>query len=47
MNNTLLEIGIKDSDDEYVINYISGEVINITQKLTSDGKALYITADNF
>lgn len=42
----LLEIGIENTDDEYIVNYISGEVINMTQKTTSD-TALYIRANSF
>ncbi len=44
---SLLEIGIKNTDDEYVVNYISGEVINITTKTTSGGNALYVRARSF
>lgn len=43
---SLLEIGIENTDDEYIVNYISGEVINMTQKTTSD-TALYIRANSF
>lgn len=43
---SLLEIGIQDTDDEYIVNYISGEVINITKKTTSNN-ALYIRANSF
>lgn len=44
---TLSHIGIQDSTDEYIVNYISGEVMNITVKKTSSNKPLYITANNF
>lgn len=44
---SLLEIGISNTDDEYVINYISGEVINITKKTTNKGTTLYVRANNF
>lgn len=44
---SLLEIGIKNTDDEYVVNYISGEVMNITAKETTEGKALYVRAKSF
>lgn len=40
---SLVAIGIQDSTDEYIINYITGEVMNITKKL-SDNTPLYITA---
>ena len=33
--------------DEYIVNYISGEVINITVKRTSDNKPLYTKANSF
>ena len=32
----LLEIGVKEAEDEYIVNYISGEVINITQQTTKN-----------
>lgn len=38
---SLKEIGIINADDEYIINYQTGEVINKTILKTSDGKALY------
>ena len=44
---TLLELGIKNTNDEYIVNYISGEVINITVKKTSKNEPLYVKADNF
>lgn len=44
---SLLEIGIKNTDDEYVINYISGEVMNITKKKTSENIPLYTKANSF
>lgn len=44
---SLLEIGIRNTDDEYVVNYISGEVMNITKKTTSKGEALYVRARSF
>ncbi len=43
----LKEIGIKDSDDEYIVNYISGEVINFTQKRLSTKTPLYIKSNSF
>ena len=43
---SLKEIGIQNTDDEYIVNYISGEVINITSK-KNDNKPLYTKADNF
>lgn len=44
---TLLDLGIKDTNDEYIVNYISGEVINITKKQTGNGNKLYITGKSF
>ena len=43
---SLKEIGIQNTDDEYIVNYISGKVINITSK-KNDNKPLYTKADNF
>lgn len=37
----LLKIGIENSEDTYVVNYVTGEVINETKIKTSSGKALY------
>lgn len=44
---SLKEIGIQDTNDEYIINYISGEVINITKKRLSDNTPLYTKANSF
>lgn len=44
---SLTAIGIQDSSDEYIINYISGEVINITKKKTSENVPLYTKANSF
>lgn len=43
----LLDMGIENSEDEYIINYISGEVINITKKETSNHQPLYVKANSF
>lgn len=43
---SLLELGINNSEDEYIVNYVSGEVINITKHTTSDNKVLYVKATN-
>lgn len=37
----LKQIGITDAEDEYIVNYKTGEVINKTQKVTPLGKPLY------
>ena len=36
------KMGVRNVEDEYVVNYITGEVINITKKVTKDKQALYI-----
>ena len=42
----LKEMGLQniDNDDQYIVNYSSGEVFNITQKKTSSGNVLYVYA---
>lgn len=44
---SLSAIGIQDATDEYVVNYVSGEVMNITQKQLSNGTPLYTKATSF
>ncbi len=45
--SALKELGITDTEDEYIVNYETGEVINKTQKVTPSGKALYMySVDN-
>lgn len=47
LNNQMLSaIGITNSNDEYIVNYLTGEVINITEKYTSDNKPLYTKANS-
>ena len=43
-NGGLEELGITNSEDAYIVNYETGEVINYTTKLTETGKTLYIYA---
>ena len=43
-NGGLEELGITNSEDAYIVNYETGEVINYTTKLTETGKLLYIYA---
>ena len=43
-NGALEELGITNSEDAYIVNYETGEVINYTTKLTETGKPLYIYA---
>ncbi len=48
LDKTSLEsIGVQDSTDEYVVNYISGEVMNITVKKTNSNSPLYTKANSF
>lgn len=44
---SLREIGIQETEDEYIVNYISGEVINITKKKLSNNTPLYTKANSF
>ena len=44
---SLVAIGIKNTNDEYIINYITGEVMNITVKKLSNNSPLYIKANSF
>lgn len=43
-NGGLTELGITNSQNEYIVNYETGEVINYTVKVTESGKPLYIYA---
>ena len=43
-NGGLEELGITNSEDAYIVNYETGEIINYTTKLTGTGKPLYIYA---
>ena len=43
-NGGLEELGITNSEDAYIVNYETGEIINYTTKLTETGKTLYIYA---
>lgn len=40
--NNLKEIGIKASEDVYIVNYVTGEVFNATVKTKADGSPLYL-----
>ena len=42
--DALKELGITNTEDEYIVNYSTGEVINTTREITDSGKALYIYA---
>lgn len=39
----LQELGITNTEDQYIINYKTGEVINQTQQITPKGNLLYIS----
>ena len=41
------ELGIENTEDEYVVNYETGEVFNLTQKKTKSGKILYVYAKEY
>ena len=43
-NGGLKELGITNSENAYIVNYETGEVINYTTKITETGKPLYIYA---
>ena len=43
-NDGLNGLGITNSEDAYIVNYETGEVINYTTKLTGTGKPVYIYA---
>ena len=43
-NGGLEALGITNSEDAYIVNYETGEVINYTTRLTGTGKPLYIYA---
>lgn len=43
-NEGLENLGITNSEDAYIVNYETGEVINYTAKLTETGKPLYTYA---
>lgn len=42
----LKELGITNARDTYIVNYSTGEVLNITTQKTKSGKPLYIYATN-
>lgn len=41
-NGGLEDLGITNSEDDYIVNYETGEVINYTTKVTGTGIPLYI-----
>lgn len=47
LNKSDLEkLGITGEEDTYIVNYKTGEVINMTQKVTKTGVGLYIYSKN-
>lgn len=40
----LNSLGIRNSEDYYIVNYQTGEVFNYTSKIDSNGKVLYVNA---
>ena len=38
------ELGIRDEEDEYIVNYKTGEVFNFTEKKSKEGEILYVYA---
>ena len=43
--NALEKIGVKKSQEEYIVNYSTGEVFNCLTKVTGDNEALYVYAN--
>ena len=43
-NGGLADLGITNAEDEYIVNYETGEVINYTTKCTGTNQPLYIYA---
>lgn len=41
-NGGIKELNIKNTEDEYIVNYETGEVINYTNPITKEGKAAYV-----
>ncbi len=40
-NGGIKELNIKNVEDEYIVNYVTGEVINYTKCVTGEGKPVY------
>lgn len=43
----LAQMGITNAEDQYIVNYVSGEVMNFTRKKDSAGRPVYVQGDNF
>lgn len=40
-------LGFENAKDEFIVNYVSGEVINYTNRKDSKGNPVYVKADTF
>lgn len=40
-NGGIKELNIKNTEDEYIVNYVTGEVINYTKCVTEEGEPVY------
>lgn len=41
------KLGFENVSDEFIVNYVSGEVINYTNKTDSKGNPVYVRSDTF
>lgn len=41
------KLGFENAKDEFIVNYVSGEVINYTNRKDSKGNPVYVKADTF
>lgn len=41
------KLGFQNVSDEFIVNYVSGEVINYTKRKDSKGNPIYVKADTF
>ena len=41
-NGGIKELNIKNTKDEYIVNYVTGEVINYTNCVTGKGEPVYV-----
>lgn len=44
-SDNLKKLGLENSEDYYIVNYKTGEVLNYTTKKTEDGNVLYINGN--
>ena len=45
--NDVQKLGFENTKDEFIVNYVSGEVINYTNRKDSKGNPVYVRADTF